>query len=228
MMEQILSRSKTNNFNLIKKHNPEIYEILYEQFILILKQNWANYSIEHIPNKCIFITWVYKSKDLCLLKESYEMGDFNIECPSSFKFIDAITPLVVSFLILHQKNDFSCFKYNCSINYVELMGSSITGIGCGSKMLQRVQRLKQKDILPLHIIPNSKGYWFKILYKKFKFTTSNSLIKINKNLMLSYELNWKYLYKLIDEKCKVVASKVATDFVTDIFKLTNIAFNSII
>lgn len=224
MMNQILSRSKSNNFNLIKKHNPQLYQGLYEQFLLLLRHNWTTYSIDHIPIKCIFITWVYKPKDLCLLKESYEMGDFNIECPSSFKYIDAVTPLVISFVILHQKNDFNCFKYNCSINYVELMGSLITGIGCGSKMLQRVQRLKQKDILPLHIIPNSKGYWFKILYKKFKFTTSNSLIKINKDLMLSYELNWRELFNLIDEKCQVVASKLAIDLVTDIFKLTNVTF----
>lgn len=224
MMEQILSRSKTNNFNLIKKHNPEIYEILYEQFILILKQNWANYSIEHIPNKCIFVSWIYKPKDLCIIKECFEIGDINIEPPASFKFIDAITPLVISFLILHQKNDYNCFKYNTSINYIELMGSLITGIGSGSKMLQRVQRLKQKNILPLFIIDTSTGFWFNILYKKFKFTTSNSLIKIDKNLSLSYEVNWKCLYKLIDKKYQIVVSKLATEFVTNIFKLINVTF----
>jgi len=223
-MNKLLSNSKTNNFGLIQKHNPEIYETLYEQFIVILKHNWANYQIGHIPNKCIFITWVYKPKDLCLLKESFEMGDFMMESPASFKYLDAINPLVVSFLILHQKHDYICFKYNCSVNYVELIGSSITGIGCGTKMLQRVQRLKQKDILPLFIIDTSVGFWFSILYKKFKFTSSNSLIKIDKDLSLSYQLNWKYLFKLIDEKCQIVASRVATEFVTDLFKLTNITF----
>lgn len=224
MMKQILSRSKSNNFNLIKKHNPQLYQGLYEQFMLILRNTWATYSIDHIPIKCIFITWIYKPKDLCLLKESFEMGDFMIECPDSFKFMDAINPLVVSFAILHQKHDFNCFKYNCSVNYVELMGSLITRIGCGSKMLQRVQRLKQKNILPLFIIDASIGFWFNILYKKFKFTTSNSVIKISKDLMLSFELNWKSLFNLIDEKCKVVASKLAIDFVTNIFKLSNVTF----
>jgi len=218
-MNKILRNTITINLSCLKKNEPQIlYDIIYTQFCSMLHSFWENFNVESVPLKCIFITYIHYQADILQVKELYETDELGVGVIENKEWINGISPLVIGFIILHERKDYNCFKYNLKINYIDRIQSLFMGYGIGSKMIKRVENIKKKQLIPLVIITHSVKFWFKYLYKKFKFTTSSRLKQKIKDLSLSYELSWKYIFNELDMKCEIIINQVATNFVKQLLK----------
>ena len=216
MMDKILSRTQTTNLRLLKKHKLNLFDTLECQLKQMLEINWNHYTTNHVPPECIYITYIENPKDLLEIKELFENEVINLNTPENKIYIDGINVLLIGFIMIHKYNDYHDFKYNKKILYIELIECLIAGIGIGSRIIKKVEQQKKKILLPLIIIQQSKNFWLKHLYKKLCFTDTKNLIKITKELSLSYEIKWSFLQEALNEICSKIVTQVATNFVENI------------
>ena len=217
-MNKILRNSSTINLRCLQKNNPQYYDIIYTQVSSMVNSYWQNFNVQDVPLQCIFITYIHYPVDILQIKEMYELNELGLGVDENQQFINGICPLVVGFIILHQRSDYYCFKYNLKFYYIDRIQSLFMCCGIASKMIKRVENIKKKQLIPLIIITHSVEFWFKYLYKKLAFTTSSQLRKIIKELSLSYELSWRYIMNDIDMKCNIIINRVATNFVKNLLK----------
>ena len=218
-MNKILRNTITINLKCLKKNEQQIlYDIIYSQFCSLLHSFWDNFNVESVPLNCIFITYIHYQADILRIKELYETDELGVGVIENKEWINGISPLVIGFIILHERKDYPCFKYNLTINYIDRIQSLFIGIGVATKMIKRVENIKKKQLIPLIIITHSVGFWFKYLYTKYKFTTSSKLKQKIKDLSLSYELSWRYIMNDIDIKCNIIINQLATSFVKNLLK----------
>lgn len=218
-MNKILRNTITINLRCLKKNDIQIYDIIYTQFWSMVNSFWNNYNIEDVPLQCVFVTYIHYQPDILQIKEMYELNELGLGVDENQKYINGISPLLIGFIILHQRSDYYCFKYNLRFYYVDRIQSLFMCAGIATKMIKRVENIKKKQLIPLVIITHSVEFWFKYLYKKLAFTTSSHLRKIIKELSLSYELSWRYIMNDIDIKCNIIINRVATNFVTNFLKI---------
>jgi hypothetical protein len=219
MMDKLLSRTKTTNLRLLKKNRLDLFDTLECQLKQMLEINWNHYTTTHVPPECIFITYIENTKDLVEIKELYENEVINLNTPEHKIYIDGINVLLIGFVMIHKYNDYYDFKYNKKFNYIELIECLIAGVGIGSRIIKKVEQQKKKILIPLIIIKESKHFWLKHLYPKLYFTDTKHLIKITKELSLSYEIKWRFLQEALNEICSKIVKQLATDFVAKILKI---------
>lgn len=214
-MLKTIKRSKIVKLSILKANDNETYSCIYKQLKYSLFENWK-WKLEDYDEKLIFVNYIGNKQDLIFFKEEYEKNSVCLNFNNKNEFIDAINPLLIGVCILYNRNEYYDFKYNSKIRYIDLIETFIQGIGIGKRLLNRIETMIKKQLLPFFIIERANKYWYKILSHNINLNTHTTLKNYINDNLISRAINWKYLYKVITKNQLKIIKNYSCDFVTNI------------